>query len=82
VKFLVATPPASVVPNWPSAAEAAIAALYALSPQPQELMAAVLDEMFKRCVPGGFGNHASLIQFEGLKVAHKASANSDKVALF
>eukprot|EP00878_Enallax_costatus_P030286 GHUV01032961.1.p1 GENE.GHUV01032961.1~~GHUV01032961.1.p1 ORF type:complete len:313 (+),score=130.22 GHUV01032961.1:3-941(+) len=52
VRLLVATPSAAVAPNWPSVAESAVAALYALSDQPQELMAAVLDEMFRRCAPG------------------------------
>jgi hypothetical protein len=55
VRLLVAPPPASMAPNWPAAAEAAVAALYALSPQPQELMAAVLQELFVRCTPGGGG---------------------------
>ena len=53
VRLLVAPPPASLAQNWPSAAEAAVAAVYALSSQPQELMAAVLEEMFRRCRPGG-----------------------------
>lgn len=53
VRLLVASPCAAVAPNWPSAAEAAVPAVYALSPQPQELMAAVLAEMFRRCAfPG------------------------------
>lgn len=52
VRLLVAMPSTAVAPNWPSAAEAAVAAVYAVSPQPQELMAAVLDEMFQRCAPG------------------------------
>jgi hypothetical protein len=53
VRLLVATPPAGMAANWPSAAEAAVAALYALSAQPQELLAAVLQAMFVRCKPGG-----------------------------
>jgi hypothetical protein len=51
-RLLVASPPAGMAANWPSAAEAAVTALYALSPQPQELLAAVLQAMFARCKPG------------------------------
>lgn len=53
VRLLVGHPPASMAANWPSAAEAAVAAVYALSPNPQEVMAAVLEEMFRRCRPAG-----------------------------
>lgn len=56
VRLLVAAPPASMAFNWPSAAEAAVGALYALSPQPQELMVAVLKAMFVRCKPGEVAN--------------------------
>lgn len=51
VQLLVGPPAAAMASNWPSAAEAAVAAVYALSPQPQVLMAAVLEEMFRRCRP-------------------------------
>jgi hypothetical protein len=60
VRLLVATPPADMAANWPSAAEAAVSALYALSPQPQELLAAVLQAMFVRCKPGALMNAADL----------------------
>jgi len=52
VRLLVGPPAPSLAPNWPSAAEAAVAAVYALSPKPQELMAAVLEDMFRRCRVG------------------------------
>jgi hypothetical protein len=53
--------------NWPSAAEAAVAAVYALSPNPQEVMAAVLEEMFRRCRPAGVsGGCDSAAQLKGL----------------
>lgn len=55
VRVLVGPPAPSMAPNWPSAAEAAVGAVYVLSPQPQEVMAAVLQEMFRRCRPGGSG---------------------------
>lgn len=53
VRLLVGHPAASMAPNWPSAAEAAVAAVYALSPNPQEVLAAVLEEIFRRCRPTG-----------------------------
>jgi hypothetical protein len=53
VRLLVGPPAASIAPNWHSAAEAAVTALYVLSPRPQEIMAAVLEEMFRRCRPAG-----------------------------
>lgn len=53
VRLLVGHPAASMAPNWPSAAEAAVAAVYALSPNPQEVLAAVVEEMFRRCRPTG-----------------------------
>lgn len=52
LRLLIATPDTGMAANWPSAAEAAVSAVYALSNQPQQIMAAVLGEMFERCRPG------------------------------
>jgi hypothetical protein len=53
LRVLVAPPPPTVVANWPSVAEAVVAALYALHPNPQELMAGVLRHMCKACCSAG-----------------------------
>jgi hypothetical protein len=52
VRLLVAPPPAQLAPGWPSAAEAAIAAVYALSSNPAPLLSAVLEQLLASCWPG------------------------------
>eukprot|EP00775_Hariotina_reticulata_P007726 gene7726-7925_t len=82
IRLLIASPDAGMAANWPSAAEAAVSALYALSNQPEQIMAVVLGEMFRRCSPVaeeedigellGVGSVAADAQLDGLAEAVEA----------
>ena len=62
LRVLMAPPAADVAANWQSVAEAVVMALYALHPNPQELMAEALKHMCKAaCNPGELRVHVTLV---------------------